>query len=39
MKLRKASRDLLILGFLTFGNITTAPKREKPETILSVGPQ
>lgn len=39
MELRKASGDLLILGFLAFGNMTTAPKREKPETILSVWPQ
>lgn len=39
MELRKASRDLLILSFLTFSNMTTAPKREKPETVLSVWPQ
>lgn len=39
MELRKVSRDLLILSFLTFSNMTTAPKREKPETVLSVWPQ
>lgn len=39
MALRKASGKLLILGFLTFGNMTIAPKREKPEIVLSVWPQ
>lgn len=36
MVLRKAFGELLILGFLTFGNMTITLKREKPEIILSV---
>lgn len=39
MVLRKAFGELLILGFLTFGNMTITLKREKPEIILSVWPQ
>lgn len=39
MMLRKASGELLILGFLTFGNMTITPKREKPKVILSAWPQ
>lgn len=39
MELRKASGEMLVLGFLTFGNMTITPKSEKPEIILSVWPQ